>query len=426
MDGLTAWQPPTPARLGQRAMWLGYDAGLALLFMATAADIPFQWGVSPMAWALIYAAATLRFLSVWPGYFRLLARNSAYLLYPAVCLASVLWSAARGSSLIGGIQITMTVFIACYLGWRFAPRQIVLLAFAVLFMGTTGSFLNLTMGLFDGPSYSAVGGLQGIYANKNTLGHTSLVLMLLALTLILMPRIQVPRLARWLALPAVVMSAVTVVMSKSMTALVLLPIYLAMLFLLNRRRLPAWLRHVAAAGVVVAIAVSPAVMTLAGIDPAAELLAATGKDATLTGRTELWAIAANEFAKVPITGHGYGAFWQAPQFASQRFEVLRAGATSPSLHNVFADVGVGTGLLGLAALLALVLTTLRRAVRFWRNDGTPLAVGCLVTVLLPINLSLVEPYLYRQHEFMLSWLIMLGISLAQHRTLPLQRGHERP
>lgn len=402
-----------PQRIGQRAMWLGYDIALALVFIATAADLPYRWGASPLGWAAIYGAAVLRFLSVWPDLFRLLSRNWVYLLYPAVCVASVIWSLSRPVSLVAGVQIAMTILVASYLGWRFAPRQLVLMVFSVLFIGSFASVLNLTLGLFGGAHFSAVGGLQGIYANKNTLGHTSLFLILLALTLMLMPRADVPRLARWLAPLAVGLGAVAVLASKSMTAVVLTPLYLGLLLLLNRRRLPGWVRHGAVATAVLAAALAPPLLMLAGIDPLAILFDATGKDATLTGRTELWSIAATEIARVPLTGHGFGAFWSAPRFDPQRFEVLRAGATSPSFHNVIADIGVGTGLLGIAAMLTLVIATLRRTRRFWRADGGALAAGCLTSVLLPINLSLAEPYLYRQHEFMMAWLVMLGVSLAQ-------------
>lgn len=399
-------------------MWLTYDVGLGLAVMATAGDIPFRWGVSPIFWAVIYAAAVLRILSVWPDYFRLLARNWVYLLYPAVCLASVSWSVARGTTIAGGVQVAMSALIACYLGWRFAPRQLMLLAFVTLSAGTFASLLNLATGAFGGARFSAVGGLQGIYANKNTLGHTSLLLVLLSITLILMPRARVPRLVRRLAPLTVLGGAIAVVMSKSMTAVVLMPLFLFLMMMLNRRRLPGALRHGAVAAIVLAVALVPVLLTLAGIDPLAMLFDATGKDATLTGRTELWSIAATEIAKAPLTGYGFGGFWVAPQFEAQRFEVLRAGATAAAFHDVFADVGIGTGLLGIAAMLGLVLTTLRRTIRFWRLDGGPLAVGCLVTVLLPVGLSLLEPYLYRQHELMAAWLIMIGVSLRQ-RTGPV-------
>ena len=38
----------------------------------------------------------------------------------------------------------------------------------------------------------------------------------------------------------------------------------------------------------------------------------------------------------------------------------------------------------------------------------------LILVLVPMNVGLLEPYLYRQHEFMLMWLVMLGVSIRSH------------
>lgn len=415
--------PPRPG-IGQRAMWTGYDVGLGLAFMATAGDIPFHWGLSPLCWAVIYALAVLRILTVWRDYGRVLAQNWTYLLYPAAVIASISWSVSRGVTIIGSVQITMSVLIACYFGWRFAPRQLMMLLFTTIGLGTMASLLNLWVGAFGGARFSDVGGLLGIYANKNTLGHTSLLLMPVAMTLMMLPKDQVPFMFRRAAPLMLVFGALAVVASKSMTAVVLMPFYMFLMLLLNRRRLPATLRHGTMMAIVAMAALIPVSLTLAGTDPMAILLATTGKDATLTGRTELWNIASAEFVKVPLTGYGFGAFWQAPQFSAQRYEVVRAGATASAFHHVFVDTAIGTGLFGIGAMLALMMTSIRRTLRFWWRDGGTLAVGCLVTVLLPIGLSMMEPYLYRQHEIMAAWLIMIGVSLQQRPNLipPLRKG----
>ncbi|AUH33183.1 O-antigen ligase family protein [Paracoccus tegillarcae] len=426
MVSLTAYdQAAAPRRValargGQRAVWRLYDTGLALMVLIAAGDLPNRWGLTSELWMLIYGAALLRILSVWPAYFRLLARNWTYLLYPAVCLLSVAWSVVPKVSLVGGIQISMSVLIACYLGWRFDPRRLMILAFSTLFFGSVLSMLNyLSGGAISQPLYSDVGGLLGIYTNKNMLGHYGAMATVLALTFVLTPRGQIPSILRAAALVALVLCPIAVLLSKSMTAILLLPIYLALTLLLNRRRLAGWLRHGAIAALVLAVALAPVLMTLVGFDPMAELFARTGKDATLTGRTELWSIAAGEISKAPLTGYGFQAFWTAERFESVRFLVLRAGATAPTFHNFIADTGIGTGLLGIAAICTLVLTSLRRVLRVWRLDGSPLAIGCLITVLMPVNVALVEPYLYRQHEFMMAWLIMIGVSLGRARTSPV-------
>lgn len=417
-----------PHARDQRAFWLGYDVTLALLVLAGAGDMPNRWGVANLVWLLAYLLAVLRILTLWPAFFRLLGRNWQYLVYPAVCAMSVVWSVARPTTLVGAVQITMTVLIASYLGWRFTPRQLLLLLFTTTLAGAVGSMLNLAAGVFQ-PVFSDVGGLLGIYTSKNMLGHYTLFAMLIALSLILSAPGEMPRLARWIAVPALVICAVAVVMSKSMTAVVLMPCYCGLILMLNRDRLPPALRHVTIMVMVALIALAPMLLTMAGIDPMAELFAATGKDATLTGRTELWAIASDLISQSPLTGYGYGAFWINERFAPQHFEVIRAGTVAPSFHNFFADVGIGTGLIGIIAILLLILTTLSRAFRAWRDSGTAMSACWLVLSILPINVGLVEPFLYRQHEFMLTWVIMLGVSLNEWRRRPqLDAGdaHDAP
>ena len=410
----------------QKAFWLGYDMVLALLVMAAAGDMPNRWRVASFVWLLAYTMAVLRIMALWPAFFRMLRRNWQYLLYPAVCAASVVWSVARPTTLVGAVQITMTVLIAAYLGWRFKPQHLVLLLFATTLTGATASMLNLGLGVFQ-PVFSDVGGLLGIYTNKNMLGHYSLFALLIALSLVLSTATETPRPARAIAVPALAICAAAVVLSKSMTAVVLMPCYGALILMMNRERLPRSLRHLILMAMVVIVALAPMLLTLAGIDPMAELFAATGKDASLTGRTDLWAIATDLISQNPIGGYGYGAFWVNERFAPQHFEVIRAGNAAPSFHNFIADVGVGTGLIGIVAILALILTTLSRAFRAWRASGSAMSVCWLVLSILPINVGMVEPFLYRQHEFMLGWMIMLGVSLGEWRSgQPRIPEHELP
>ncbi len=78
-----------PRERQQKAFWLGYDMVLALLVMAAAGDMPNRWRVASLVWLLAYTMAVLRIMALWPAFFRMLRRNWQYLLYPAVCAASV-------------------------------------------------------------------------------------------------------------------------------------------------------------------------------------------------------------------------------------------------------------------------------------------------------------------------------------------------
>ena len=399
--------------LGQRLFWRGYDSALLGLTLMVMSDMPNRWGLASEVWLMVYGLFVLRAATVWRAFYRQAARNWTLMLYPGVCLLSVIWSGSPVTSAVSGVQMTMTVLIAMFLGWRFAPRQLVVTIWALLTLAALASLGNWATGVFQ-PVYSDVGGLLGIYTSKNMLGHYSQFAAQISLTLMLMGQGHAPRAARWLAPLTLVLCVLAVVLSKSMTAVLLLPLYGGLTLLLNRRRLPPLLRHGAIAALVLALSLGPLALAMAGIDPVAEVLRATGKDATLTGRTELWSIAYGLASQAPLTGLGFGAFWAMDRYDSLHFAVIQAGATAPSFHNFIADVSVGTGLMGLGAMFALLGTVLSRALRHYRASGSALSVGCLILVLVPMNVGLLEPYLYRQHEFMLMWLVMLGVSIRSH------------
>lgn len=409
--------------VGQRAFWQAYDLGLMTLTIIAMADMPNRWGLASEVWLMVYSLFLVRVTMIWPAYFQLLTRNWTLLLYAGICLLSVIWSGSRGTTIVGGSQMTMTALIAMFIGWRFSPKQLIVSVCLILTMAAALGLVNWATGIIQ-PVYSDVGGLLGIYTNKNMLGHYSQMAAIMSLTVLLMRPGEVPRMLRIAAPLAFAICAVAMVLSKSMTAVLLLPCYTGLFLLLNRKRLPPALRYGAILFLVALIGIGPLALAMMGIDLVGELFRATGKDATLTGRTELWAIAYHLAAQVPLTGYGFGAFWAMPQFESERFAVLQAGATAPSFHNFVADVMVGTGLLGLIAQLTLVGTVVSRSLRFYWATGSALAVGCLITSILPINIGMVETYMYRQHEFMLTWLIMLGVSIHAHAP-PFLRNAER-
>ncbi len=402
-----------PIGAGQRAFWQVCDSCLLCLTIIAMADMPNRWGLAGAVWLLVYLLFLMRVAMMWRAYYRLIARNWTLLLYPAVCMLSVVWSGSRGTTLTAGVQMAMTGLIALYIGWRFSPRQLVVAVCALVSLAATLSLANWAAGVIQ-PVFSNVGGLLGIYTNKNMLGHYSQIAAIMALSILLMRPGQVAPVLRAMAPLAVAICAFAVLLSKSMTAVLLLPCYAGLMLLLNRKRLPPALRHGAIGALVLLFSLAPLALAMLGIDPLAEIFRATGKDATLTGRTELWSIAYGLASEVPLTGYGFGAFWAMDQFESARFAVLQAGATAPSFHNFIADIMVGTGLLGLFAMASLIGTVLSRAARYYLASGSALSVCCLVTALMPINIGMVETYLYRQHEFMLTWLIMLAVSVKSH------------
>ena len=86
-----------------------------------------------------------------------------------------------------------------------------------------------------------------------------------------------------------------------------------------------------------------------------------GKDATLTGRTDIWGLATSAIEKQPWTGYGYGAFWQeelGPSFiVSSQLEWI-----VPNAHNTWLEQGLNVGVPGIVGLALLVFWSVLRSI----------------------------------------------------------------
>ena len=230
-------------------------------------------------------------------------------------------------------------------------------------------------------------------------------------------RVRLAVIAIWAAL------VLAVVLSETMTAVLLLPVFTGLTPLMLRRNIPRALVLPVLGLLVLALALAPLILTLMNIDPVAEIFRATGKNATLTGRTEILGVALHVVGQSPVLGYGDGAFWLADPSAAARHIVLEAGATAPTFHNMALEILVGTGLAGFTAMVLLLGTSLRWALRWsWRQPRSVEAALSVVTILLPITVAMVEPFLYRQHEIQLIWIVAIGTSILYHSPSQIGRG----
>ena len=84
-----------------------------------------------------------------------------------------------------------------------------------------------------------------------------------------------------------------------------------------------------------------------------------GRDATLTGRTDIWLILVEYIEQRPVLGYGYGAFW-APDSAPANWVRDMLQWDAPSAHNGWLEVTMALGLIGLALLsLDFIVTCVR-------------------------------------------------------------------
>jgi exopolysaccharide production protein ExoQ len=138
-------------------------------------------------------------------------------------------------------------------------------------------------------------------------------------------------------------------------------------------------------------------LNLGGLDL---LLAAFGKDATLTGRTYLWSQGWAAAANAPFFGVGYQAYWvQGFSEAERLWEEFYIGSRSGfHFHNTFIEVAVELGLVGVALLVVVMLRTfaghMRRVVSDAHNEDSLVLFGvaAMLVVRAFVEVDVINPY----------------------------------
>jgi len=133
-----------------------------------------------------------------------------------------------------------------------------------------------------------------------------------------------------------------------------------------------------------------------------------GKDATLTGRTEIWSGIMQQMSEHPWRGFGYGAVWDDPSFTGPKAWIgYQAHFIPADAHSGWLELYIALGLGGVI-LFALFLLQIW-AQSFWAAYTSP--AGWLV---LPMMTSytitmMTESIAMNWHE--LRWVVVVAIAL---------------
>ena len=192
----------------------------------------------------------------------------------------------------------------------------------------------------------------------------------------------------------------------SRTALVTMPIMLAVFGLLHLR----WRTNlmIFAVAIVVAIAAwvaSPQLeWTVKTFSRDYQLYKEQGIPTSIGERLEYWQKALRFFAEAPVVGHGTGS-------TKGLFEEAAGGPTwvagvrvIPNPHNQTLNVAVQWGVIGIAILYAMWLVHLL----LFRGDGLANWIGLLVVV-QNVFTSLFNSHIFDFHE---GWMYVLGVGVA--------------
>lgn len=296
--------------------------------------------------------------------------------------ATTLWSPGTVNSILESASLVVIVALALLIGSRCTLRE---LAAGVLIGGLVLLAVSVVVGALI-PSYGLMdgeyqtGALRGIFVHRNLLAAVLIPPLIAALVFDF--RTARPRLTRFFV---VVVLFAGLLSTRSSTGLVAgLVVVLLAVLLTAIRRVRAGYRIFPAVGSVLLVAVG-AQLLFANMAGTLELL---GRDATLTGRTDIWDNIRELIAEQPVVGYGWGAVW-AEGSPIRRLITSGVGFDIPEAHSGYLDVWIQVGMVGLVLLLFVMAITLGRGLRvlFRAESSLVMWTPILIVVVLLIDIT---------------------------------------
>lgn len=269
----------------------------------------------------------------------------------ALAAVSTLWSIDSGATLRRSVWLALTMAFGLYLAWRHNWKSLLNVlagAFAVLIAGSFA--LGLLTPSIGRMTFEHPGAWSGLWTHKNTLGGV----MALGVAICTAAAIVTPE-RRKLWLGCALAAFALVLLSTSKTALIASALGLgAMGFCALVRRGPI---HTIAAGALLGAGLVAGVgVVLLAPDL---IVAALGRDLTLTGRTDIWEASARFVDAQPWLGYGYYAFWLPDN--GPAFWVREAVAWQvASAHSSWLELALGLGRAGVVLFALQLLATFGR------------------------------------------------------------------
>ena len=351
-----------------------------------------------LSWYPIYLIILTLVLRTFPQFFRLTVFNPLLIICVLWCGLSMYWSVDMGITMRRSVALMLTTMMGLVLAARYTWNEMVqriALSFLILaVISLLVCLLNPARGIM---TEVHIGAWRGAFVEKNYLGGMMTKGLIAAMCAFAMRPDR-----GWLWAPAGILCLGLVVMSTSKTALLIslasISIFIALRIF---RRFPI-LRAPLVYAVMISVCGLGLFVALAP-DIAFGLI---GKDATFTGRTEIWEWLRLSIKQEWVLGYGYGAYWTDPLGPSYWGRTgLQWGV--PSAHNGWIDLWLAGGIVAVIifGIYMLIITGLSID-RVFRG-GTE-SYWVVLSTLMFIAFSLSESTILQQND--ISWVMFVATS----------------
>ena len=326
-----------------------------------------------MAMQAAFAVAARR--KIWT----VLKKNPLIVAGVVLIFISALWSEAPGNSLRMGVEVGLCTLFACYLSVRISTEQLMQL---LMFMGVVSALASIVFAVAL-PSYGIFAGYgggawNGICNHKNTLG--------ISMAFLLTPVFFTRHFRHWQKLLYTALMLFLIVMSQSKGAWIYTAGMLCFVACLSLvRRLG---KHESALFVIVTICAAAALILTAFyfLGAIAPLL---DKNASMSGRTEIYRQVWQSIIKAPILGYGYGAYWFVNPEATR--VGLAIGWTNIGYaENGILELALQLGFVGVGIVLLMIGRAAIQAVRLLRSPCRSQRVAWFLTILFLAALTNID------------------------------------
>ncbi|WP_263379915.1 O-antigen ligase family protein [Granulicella paludicola] len=326
---------------------------------------------------IAYGVVLWALLTNYRGVLQMTVERKLFTFLAFLTMASALWSQDPVRSFYsGGFYLIGTLF-AYYLVLRFSSEEIMGL---MMRLGVLVVLLDLVM-VFVFPHWGVsnsdprtLGAWNGIFEDRVTSAKTTVFLLSPAL-------IFTAARSRWRNVIYAIALLAVIVMAKAVTALGVVFAFAAIMTMVQLSRRLERKTALFFGSIVGVVAVT---FFLFGDTLIAPVLALFGRDMSLTGRTEIWALLFDSIAKHPTLGYGYYAFWQGMEGESGNV-ITAAHWFFGYAHNGLLEIVLQLGLFGTTIFLATLVMALKNAwfcFKYGRTAGIEWYFGVLVLSLL--------------------------------------------
>jgi exopolysaccharide production protein ExoQ len=354
--------------------YLGDVFTILVLFLATGAFLSLVIDTSTPAalnegnpllqiiWACVYAVVLIRAIGNFRPIVAAVRANKFLIALVLLAVLSVFWSEEPGLTLRRSLGLLATTLFGLDFAVRYSIRkQLQLVAIALSAVVALSVVVQVFFaGLIPVVDKAYPNAWVGLFDQKNVFAR---VIVLTAIAVLA----SVHRSLRGIltAVFTFLAAVALIILTQSITAVVALVGLIVILQFAPALRWTGPVRTLIRFSA--AVMVAPAIFLL--IHYWSLITNLLGRNGTLTGRAQLWAMSLSSIELRPLWGYGYSAFWRVSEEALRINAIVRW--TVPHAHNAYIDLALELGLVGLALYVAAYIAALWRAVGYMRTDCEP-------------------------------------------------------